>query len=435
MWNRIRSWFQAMFQRSRMEREMDEELYFHVEAYTEDLVRSGVPRLEALRRARIEFGGIEQAKEHCRDARAVNLIENLFQDLRFGFRQLRKSPGFFAVAVLTLALGIGANTAIFSLIDAVMLRPLSVRDPQSLVVFRWQAHHNPQYHGYSSYGDCGRSGQGSGCSFSIPFFDRMYAEAKVFSGLTAFSGPMQFDVGGNGPASIGLFPKGRAIGQRVRFGVIPDFQSLEIVGVADNARVFDLRDPAECVLYFPSLQHPKWAQWGNLFIRASATPTALSPAVTQEVESLGHEYVLRTRSVAQVTDELFISERATAALSALFAGLALLLTCVGLYGLISYTVTRRTNEIGIRTALGAPRKNILWMVLREAIELALLGVALGIPCSLAANRLIASMLFGVSSGDFPTILSLLLFTVALFAAYFPGRRASAIDPLIALRYE
>ena len=78
-----------------------------------------------------------------------------------------------------------------------------------------------------------------------------------------------------------------------------------------------------------------------------------------------------------MTDELFVTERATAALSALFAALALLLTCVGLYGLISYTVTRRTNEIGIRTALGAQRKNILWMVLREAIELALMGIVLG----------------------------------------------------------
>ena len=87
-----------------------------------------------------------------------------------------------------------------------------------------------------------------------------------------------------------------------------------------------------------------------------------------------------------MTDELFVTERATAALSALFAALALLLTCVGLYGLISYTVTRRTNEIGIRTALGAQRKNILWMVLREAIELALMGIVLGIPCSLAANH-------------------------------------------------
>jgi predicted permease len=234
-----------------------------------------------------------------------------------------------------------------------------------------------------------------------------------------------------------LFPKGQAIGQRVRFGVIPDFQSLEIVGVADNARVFDLRDPSAYVLYFPSLQHLKWAQWGNLFVRASAAPSVLSRAVMQEVESLGHEYILRTQSVAEVTSELLVTERATAALSALFGGLALLLACVGLYGLMSYTVTRRTNEIGIRTALGAQKRNILWMVLREAVEIVLLGIVFGIPCSLAVNRLIASMLFGVSPTDFPTILavSLLLFTVALLAAYFPGRRASAIDPMVALRYE
>jgi predicted permease len=234
-----------------------------------------------------------------------------------------------------------------------------------------------------------------------------------------------------------LFPQGQAVGQRVNFGVIPDFQSLEVIGVADNARVFDLRDSAAYVLYFPCLQHPKWAQWDNLFVRGKAGPSALSHAVTREVESHGHEYVLRTRSVAQVTSELLVSERATAALSALFAGLALLLACVGLYGLMSYTVTRRTNEIGVRTALGAQRSNILWMVLREAVEMALLGIVFGIPCSLAASRLIASMLFGLSSSDFPTILavSLLLFAVALLAAYLPGRRAAAIEPIVALRYE
>ena len=203
LWHRIRSWFRAILQRSNTEHDMDTELRFHIEAYTDDLIRTGVPREEALRRARIEFGGIEQTKEQCRDARGLNFIDSLLQDIRYGLRMLAKNPGFTAVAVLTLALGIGANTAIFSLVDAVMLRSLPVRDPQRLVVFSWKAHNNPNYQGYSNYGDCGQSGDGSGCSFSLPFFGQMKREAKVFSSLTAFSGPTQFDVGGNGPASIG----------------------------------------------------------------------------------------------------------------------------------------------------------------------------------------------------------------------------------------
>src|SRR5690349_18980200 len=134
MWSKLVSWLRAVVGRTRMESEMDAELRFHIETFAEDLVRSGVPREEALRRARIEFGGMERAKEECREARGVSLFDGLKQDLVFAVRTLRKNSGFTAIAALTLALGIAVNATMFSLVSAFLLRQPPGRDPGRIVV-------------------------------------------------------------------------------------------------------------------------------------------------------------------------------------------------------------------------------------------------------------------------------------------------------------
>src|SRR5205823_3204857 len=194
------------FRRAQLDRELDAEMSAHLELAIEENLQRGLAPAEARRQALLRFGGAQQAREKYREARALPFLDTLFQDLRFAFRMLRKSPGFTAVAVLTLALGIGANTAIFSLIDAALLRSLPVRDPQRLVVFQWTAHKSPNLKGHYSYMSCPAADEGAtgehGCWFSYPMFQQFHSTQGPFSTVVALCGNVGLNLRGNGPATF-----------------------------------------------------------------------------------------------------------------------------------------------------------------------------------------------------------------------------------------
>jgi hypothetical protein len=259
----------------------------------------------------------------------------LIQDLRYAWRTLLKNPGFTAVAVLTLALGIGANTAVFSVLDAVVLRPLPYPQPDKLVSVQ-----------------CRDPRTGLSQNLSYPDFFDFRGQNHVFEHLVTYRDD-HFTLTGFGPA---LDPQ------------VP---------------VFDVRTVDDLV----------------------------SLEITQP-----HFQTL---------------------LLSTFAGMALLLTIVGLYGVTAYSVARRTREIGLRIALGATRSTVLSMVLKQALRLVVFGVLLGLTGALAATRLLRDMLYGVQPLD-PVVFAIACLLIALtgvLAAYLPARRAAQVDPIIALRYE
>ena len=195
----------SLFRKEQVNRELDEELGAYLEMAAEEKMKDGLSRKEALREVRLERGSLEVSKEIVRSGGWESFVDTCWSDLRFAARLLRRSPGFTTVAILILALGIGANTSIFSLLNAVMLQSIPVRHPEQLVVLRWSVHELPEESniGTSSSGDClWVPGVHQSCSFSYPMYEAILARTDVFSSVMAMAGAGQLDLSGNGPASL-----------------------------------------------------------------------------------------------------------------------------------------------------------------------------------------------------------------------------------------
>ncbi len=234
-------------------------------------------------------------------------------------------------------------------------------------------------------------------------------------------------------------PIGRRFGF-ARFGWCGPEQTgwIEIIGVVKDVKYTSLRNEARAMYYVPFSQATTGRGQMTLVVRTAGDPTTVAAAVRREARPLDPQMpMFEVETLATQVAASLREERLVATLSSGFGLLALLLSCLGLYGILSYVVAQRTHEIGIRMALGAERRDVLWLVLRDALRLVLLGVALGIPGALAAARLVSSQLFGITAAD-PVALglaTLVLLAVAAVAGYLPARRATRVDPLVALRVE
>jgi ABC-type antimicrobial peptide transport system permease subunit len=212
---------------------------------------------------------------------------------------------------------------------------------------------------------------------------------------------------------------------------------MTIVGVVGNIRSRNMKDANRPMYFAPYLASENPSSFG-FYVRSTGSPSELASAVRREVQKAAATMpVYDLRSMDAQVDQILSIERAVATMSAFFGLLATMLAAIGLYGVMAYTVTRRTREIGIRVALGAERGSVLWLVLREVALMSAIGIGVGLPVAVALSRYVEAQLFGIKPNDPLTYLIAVvaMMGIALLAGAIPANRAARVDPILALRYE
>ncbi len=234
------------------------------------------------------------------------------------------------------------------------------------------------------------------------------------------------------------FQNENPLGKRVGWARDPEKHWITIIGVVGDVKHFGLDLPEQPAFYMPYSQINPWKRWMSFAVRTQGEPGAMAQAVKKEIWKVDSQLpVTKVETMDEVAASSFIARRFNMSLLSLFAGLALVLAAIGIYGVMSYAVTQRTQEIGIRMALGASTRDVLTLIIRNGLMLVIIGVVVGLAGAVALTRLMATLLFGVTPTDALTmaVVSLVLVGVALLACFIPARRASKVDPLVALRYE